>query len=96
VLEGAYRYPGPRPQSREAAILMICDAAESASRTLSDPTPARLESLVSQLIDKRLADNQFDDCGMTLKELAEIRKSITKSLIAIYHARIKYPEPRSA
>lgn len=94
--ESAFRYPGPAPQSREAAILMICDAVESASRTLSDPTPARLEALVDELVEKRLNDGQFDQCGLTLKELAEIKKAVTKSLIALYHARIKYPETRTA
>ena len=75
---------------------MICDAVESASRTLSDPTPARLEALVDELTNKRLHDGQFDECGLTLKDLAEIKKSLTKSLIGLYHARIKYPEAKSA
>jgi putative nucleotidyltransferase with HDIG domain len=96
IHESAFRYPGPPPQSKEAAILMICDAVESASRTLSDPTPARLEALVDELTNKRLHDGQFDECGLTLKDLAEIKKSLTKSLIGLYHARIKYPEAKSA
>ena len=96
VSESAYRYPGPRPQTREAAILMVADAVESASRALSDPTPARLEGLVSDLVDKRLRDGQFDECGLTLREIAEIRESLIKSLIGIYHGRVKYPEHRTA
>jgi putative nucleotidyltransferase with HDIG domain len=96
VSESAYRYPGPRPQSKEAAILMIADAVESASRSLSDPTPSRLEGLVSELSDKRLRDGQFDECGLTLREIAEIRDSLIKSLIGIYHGRVKYPEHRTA
>jgi putative nucleotidyltransferase with HDIG domain len=96
VAESAYRYPGPKPQTKEAAILMVADAVESASRALSDPTPARLEGLVSDLIDKRLRDGQFDECGLTLREIAEIRDSLIKSLIGIYHGRIKYPEHRTA
>ena len=88
--------PGPKPQTKEAAILMVADAVESASRTLSDPTPARLEGLVSDLIDKRLRDGQFDECGLTLREIAEIRDSLIKSLIGIYHGRVKYPEHRTA
>jgi putative nucleotidyltransferase with HDIG domain len=96
ILESAYRYPGPKPQTKEAAILMVADAVESASRTLSDPTPARLEGLVSSLIDKRLRDEQFDECGLTLREIAEIRDSLIKSLIGIYHGRVKYPEHRTA
>jgi cyclic-di-AMP phosphodiesterase PgpH len=96
VPESAFRYPGPRPQTREAAILMVADAVESASRTLSEPTPSRLEGLVSDLIDKRLRDGQFDECGLTLREIAEVRDSLIKSLIGIYHGRVKYPEHRSA
>ncbi len=96
VLEGAFRYPGPRPQSKEAAILMISDAVESASRTLSEPTPGRIEGLVRDLINKRLHDGQFDECGLTLREISEIRESLIKSLIGIYHGRVKYPEQRTA
>jgi cyclic-di-AMP phosphodiesterase PgpH len=96
VPESSYRYPGPKPQTREAAILMVADAVESASRTLSDPAPARLEGLVSDLVDKRLRDGQFDECGLTLREIAEVRESLIKSLIGIYHGRVKYPEHRTA
>ncbi|MHB1555898.1 MAG: HD family phosphohydrolase [Isosphaeraceae bacterium] len=96
VPESAFRYPGPRPQTREAAILMMADAVESASRTLSEPTPSRIEGLVSALIDKRLRDGQLDECGLTLREIAEVRDSLIKSLIGIYHGRVKYPEHRSA
>lgn len=96
VPESAFRYPGPRPQTREAAILMVADAVESASRTLSEPTPSRIEGLVSELVDKRLRDGQLDECGLTLREIAEVRDSLIKSLIGIYHGRVKYPEHRSA
>ncbi|MDR3638318.1 MAG: HDIG domain-containing protein [Isosphaeraceae bacterium] len=96
ILESAFRYPGPKPQSKEAGILMVADAVESASRTLSEPTPARLEGIVRDLIDKRLRDGQFDECGLTLREIGEIRESLIKSLIGIYHGRIKYPEQRTA
>ncbi len=96
VLEGAFRYPGPKPQSKEAAILMVSDAVESASRTLSEPTPSRIEGLCRALINKRLHDGQFDECGLTLREISEIRESLIKSLIGIYHGRVKYPEQRTA
>jgi cyclic-di-AMP phosphodiesterase PgpH len=96
VHESAFRYPGPKPQTREAGILMMADAVESASRTLSEPTPSRIEGLVSDLIDKRLRDGQFDECGLTLREIAEIRECLIKSLIGIYHGRVKYPEQRTA
>jgi putative nucleotidyltransferase with HDIG domain len=96
IQESAFRYPGPKPQTKEAGILMIADAVESASRTLSEPTPARIEGLVRDIIDKRLRDGQFDECGLTLREFGEIRESLIKSLIGIYHGRVKYPEQRSA
>jgi putative nucleotidyltransferase with HDIG domain len=86
-----YRYPGPKPQTREAAVLMLADAVESAARTLVEPTPSRIQGLVEDLANRRLADGQFDECQLTLHQLAEIRLSLVKSLIAIYHGRIKYP-----
>ena len=67
VDEGSFRYPGPRPQTREAAVLMLADSVESASRSLQDPAPARIESLVNELAMKRLLDGQFDQCGLTAK-----------------------------
>ncbi|HEV3165953.1 MAG TPA: HDIG domain-containing protein [Isosphaeraceae bacterium] len=96
VQESSFRYPGPKPQTKEAGILMLSDAVESASRTLSDPTPARIEGLVREIVEKRLDDGQFDECGLTLRELGEIRESLIKSLIGIYHGRVKYPEQRTA
>lgn len=98
--EFEYRYPGPKPRTREAAILMIADACESASRTMGDPTPARLESLVRGLARKRLEDGQFDDCEATLRDIDRICDSIIRSLISIHHARVAYPgaeaPPRAA
>ncbi len=96
VEESAFRYPGPKPQSKEACVLMIADAVESASRTLSEPTPGRIEGLVHELTLKRLLDGQFDECGITLQEIALIKESLVKSLNAIYHGRVKYPEQRLA
>ncbi len=96
VEEHSYRYPGPKPQTKEAGVLMLADAAESASRTLVDPAPARLESLVHDLAMSRLLDGQFDDCGLTLKELHDVEESLVKSLTAVYHGRVRYPEQRTA
>ncbi len=96
VEESSYRYPGPKPQTCEAGVLMIADAVESASRTLVDPTPARIDSLVESIIMKRLLDGQFDDCGLTLLELSRIRDSLVKSLTAVYHSRVKYPDQQTA
>ncbi len=96
VDESAFRYPGPKPQSKEAAVLMLADAVEGASRALVEPTPARIESLVHEIALKRLLDGQFDECGLTLRELAMIEDSLVKSLTAVYHGRVKYPDQRSA
>jgi len=96
VQESAFRYPGPKPQSKETAVLMLADAVESASRTLDDPTPKRLETLVHDIALKRLLDGQFDECSLTLRELAVLEDTLTKSLIAIHHGRIRYPEQRTA
>jgi len=86
-----YRYPGPKPQTREAAILMLCDGLEGAARTLDEPTPARLEQLVNAMSRKRLLDGQFDESNLTLKELSRVEHSVTQTLCAIYHGRVKYP-----
>jgi putative nucleotidyltransferase with HDIG domain len=94
--ENAFRYPGPKPQSKEAGILMLADAVESASRVLVEPTPARIVNLVEQLTMNRLLDGQFDECGLTLQEVHLIQESLVKSLTAVYHGRVKYPEPITA
>jgi putative nucleotidyltransferase with HDIG domain len=91
-LEPSFRYPGPKPQNRENGILMLADAVESTSRTLHDPTPARLRKLVHDLLMKRLLDGQFEESGLTLTELHCIEESLCKGLIALFHARIRYPE----
>jgi membrane-associated HD superfamily phosphohydrolase len=91
-LETSFRYPGPKPQTKEIAAVMLSDAAESASRALSEPTPASLAKLLHELVLKRLLDGQFEECGLTLTELHRLEESLRKSLIALYHARIRYPE----
>ncbi len=85
-----YRYPGPRPQTKEVAITMLSDAVESATRTLTDPTPARIDALVRSLANKRLMDGQFDECDLTFAELSTICESISKTVASIYHGRIRY------
>ena len=91
-LETCFRYPGPKPQSRENGILMLADAVESTSRSLANPTPGSLNKLVHDLLMKRLLDGQFEESGLTLTELHLIEESLSKSLIALFHARIKYPD----
>jgi putative nucleotidyltransferase with HDIG domain len=96
VDESSFRYPGPKPQTKEAAVLMLADACESASRALVDPTPARLESLVHDIALKRLLDGQFEECGLSLQELHTVEDSLVKSLTAVYHGRVKYPSQATA
>ncbi|MAT72233.1 MAG: metal-dependent phosphohydrolase [Planctomycetaceae bacterium] len=96
VDESSFRYPGPKPQSREAGVLMLADAVESASRVLKEPTPSRIETLVEDLSRKRLLDGQFDESGLTLEEVRKIGDSLVKSLTAVYHGRVKYPDQETA
>ena len=90
-----FRYPGPRPQSRETALVMLADQVEAASRSIANPTPSRVRGLVQNLINKNFSDGQLDHCELTLKDLHEIAKSFTKILTAMYHYRIEYPENRT-
>ncbi len=96
VSDKDFRYPGPKPQTLEAAVMMMADSVESASRTLVDPTPARIHGLVDSIAQKKVADGQFDECGLTFRQLDRVRQSLVKSLTAIYHARVKYPGQQSA
>jgi putative nucleotidyltransferase with HDIG domain len=91
--EAEFRYPGPKPRSKEVAILMLADAAESSVRAITEPTPGRIENQVHTMVNRRLMDGQLDECDLTLKEVHQIEGSLTKSLCGIYHARIAYPPP---
>jgi len=93
VDECDYRYPGPKPQTREAALIMLADAVEAASRTLTDPTPARIQGMVQKIINNIFIDGQLDECELTLKDLHNIAKSFNRILSGIFHHRIDYPEP---
>ncbi|MDR2755250.1 MAG: HDIG domain-containing protein [Planctomycetaceae bacterium] len=96
VEESTYRYPGPKPQTKEAAILMIADTCESACRSMGTAaTPGKIENRVHVLIKQKLDDGQFDDSGLTLRELKIIENSVIKSIIAAMHGRIKYPDQES-
>lgn len=87
-----YRYPGPKAQFKEAAIVGICDCVEAAVRSLARPTPSRIENMVKKIIQDRLEDGQFDECDITLKELELIGKSVCETLQGIFHSRIEYPD----
>ncbi len=91
VAEEAYRYAGPKPQTREAAILMLADAVEAAARTLEDPTPARIQGLVQTIINMIFVDGQLDECDLTLRDLHLIAKSFVRVLTGMFHARVDYP-----
>ena len=86
-----FSYPGPRPRSRETAILMLADGVEGASRALAESTPSRIRGLVTRIIEERVQQGQLDDCGLTLQELAKIRESFIPVLTAIFHVRAPYP-----
>ncbi len=94
VPEAEFRYPGPKPRSRESAILMLCDGVEGAVRALREPTPGRIESTVHQIATDRLHDGQFDDCDITLSEIRRAEESLVKTLCSLYHGRVTYPESR--
>jgi hypothetical protein len=93
VLESQFRYPGPKPRRKEAAILMLADTVEAASRTLVKPTPQRIADFVAQLIEEKRADGQLDDSELTLRDLTRIQEVFTRTLTGTLHARIEYPSP---
>jgi putative nucleotidyltransferase with HDIG domain len=92
VEEKDFRYPGPKPQTREAGIVMLADCTEAASRTLINPTPDRIQGMVQNIINRIFTDGQLDECELTLKNLHEIAKSFNRILNGIFHHRIDYPE----
>ncbi|SIS66694.1 HD family phosphohydrolase [Alicyclobacillus vulcanalis] len=87
-----FRYPGPKPKTRECAIIMICDAVEAAVRSMSRPTPNRVEGVIRKIIRDRLQDGQLDECDLTLQDLDAMVGAFMKTLKGIYHARIEYPD----
>jgi cyclic-di-AMP phosphodiesterase PgpH len=90
-----FRYPGPKPQTREAGLVLLADAIEAASRTLVDPTPARIQGLVQRIIQNAFSDGQLNECDLTLKDLTLISSSFIKILNGIFHHRIEYPEAQT-
>ncbi|MBU0476991.1 HDIG domain-containing protein [bacterium] len=92
VKEEDFRYPGPKPQTKEAAIVMLADSVEAASRTLKDPTSTRIKTMVEKIINNKFSDNQLDESTLTLKDLSKIAESFTHILISMFHSRIEYPD----
>ena len=92
VDEKSFRYPGPRPKSRESGIICLADTIESASRTLRKPTPGKIRALVDDLVRAKIHDGQLDDCPLTLRELALVKESFSNTLRSMLHSRIDYPK----
>jgi putative nucleotidyltransferase with HDIG domain len=92
VLEEDFRYDGPKPQSKEAAIVMLADASEATSRTLKNPNPEAIEQVVRRIIKDRLADGQLDEADLTLRDLDVIARTFTRVLTGVFHERIEYPD----
>lgn len=90
--EKDFRYPGPRPFSKETAILMMSDAVEAASKSLREPTVDKIQQFVDTIINKQIDEKQFNDCNITLSEIETVKKVLSKKLINIYHLRVEYPE----
>jgi putative nucleotidyltransferase with HDIG domain len=91
VDEKDFRYPGPKPQFKEAAIMMLADSCEAAARSLARPDPENIRTIVIKIVDAIVTDGQLDECDVTLRELTTIREAMISALTAIYHARIDYP-----
>jgi putative nucleotidyltransferase with HDIG domain len=89
-----FRYPGPRPQSRETAIVMLADGVEASTRSLRRMTPSRIREMVRKIIERRLADGELDECGLSLSDLAKIREAFVPILVGIHHERVAYPGQR--
>jgi hypothetical protein len=92
ILESEFRYPGPRPNSKETGILMLSDGVEAASRSLSEPTHKRLETLIDMIVKARIEDGQLDDTDLTFRDLTQIKQTFLSLLLGIYHVRVRYPD----
>jgi putative nucleotidyltransferase with HDIG domain len=92
VPKDLYRYPGPKPQSREAAILMLSDGVEASVRSLDDKDEASIRAMVDRIVDARVEDGQLDDAELTLKNISQIKEAFVQQLLGMYHSRIKYPD----
>lgn len=91
VDESLFRYPGPKPQTKESAILMLADGSEAAVRSLDEPSRDQVEALIRKITDTVIADGQLDECGITLEEVARVREAIVDTLLSLHHRRVKYP-----
>ena len=92
VNKDTFRYPGPKPQSREAAILMLADGVEASVRSLDEKDEESIRAMVDSIVDARVEDGQLDDADLTLKNIAQIKEAFVQQLLGMYHSRIKYPD----
>jgi putative nucleotidyltransferase with HDIG domain len=92
IREEGFRYPGPKPSTKETAVVLLADSVEAAARALKEPTPAKIEELVHKIINNKFIDGQLDECDLTLKDLEKISALFIHILSGIYHGRITYPE----
>ncbi|MGZ3772630.1 MAG: HD family phosphohydrolase [Bdellovibrio sp.] len=92
ISEEDFRYPGPKPQFRESALCMLADSIEAAARSLDEPTPARLQNIVKNIIQRKFSDGQLDECNLTLKDISKVEVAFVRILLGIYHQRIDYPK----
>lgn len=95
VKEESFRYPGPKPQTKETAIVLLADSTEAATRAVEDPTPKKIEETVRKIINNKFIDGQLDECDLTLKEIELIARAFTRALSAMYHSRVKYPDKKN-
>ncbi len=93
--EENFRYPGPKPQTRETAITLLADSVEAAVRALDDPNPTNIEETVKKIVNNKFIDGQLDECNLTLKEINKISSVFTRVLSSMYHSRVKYPEGKN-
>jgi membrane-associated HD superfamily phosphohydrolase len=89
--EEGFRYPGPKPQTKETAIVLLADSVEAASRTLANPIPGRIEELTHRIINNKFIDGQLDECELTLKDLNKIADIFSRILVGVLHSRVEYP-----
>ena len=93
INEQDYRYPGPKPQTKETGIMMLADAIEATVRTVEDPIPQRLEGIINDIVRRRFEEGELDECPLTVKDLTKIKVAFLNILVGVYHTRVKYPDP---
>jgi len=94
VDEKDFRYPGPKPKTREAGVILLADSVEAAVRSLKEKSPSRIQQMVEDVINGSFTEAQLDECDLTLRNLHDIANSFTKILMGIYHQRIEYPKEK--